>query len=159
MRPFFLGFGLLTIAACGGDSMGPTAPATTTTTTAPLPKADVRMTIDRFEADPSPERDKLVRFTWYIRLTETAGVGARVNFIRQEIWNRDFDQYERSEIGYDQVQEVCGTNELVGSSEWQCTVPFDFNLNNFEGLLSLTVTLYDDNGHLILLIFAKSLAE
>jgi hypothetical protein len=159
LRPLFLAFGLLTIAACGGDSMGPTAPATTTTTTAPLPKAQVTMTIDRFEADPSPERDKLVRFTWDIRLTETAGVGARVNFIRQEIWNRDFDQYERSEIGYDEVPEVCGTNELVGNSEWQCRVPFDFNLNNFEGYLRLIVSLFDDNGHSIPLIFERSLSD
>jgi hypothetical protein len=117
------------------------------------------MTIDRFEAVLSPERDKLVRFLWDIRLTETAGVGARVNFIRQEIWNRDFDQYERSEIGYDQVPEVCGTNELVGSSEWRCKFPFDFNITNFEGYLRLIVSLFDDNGHSIPLVFEKSLAD
>ena len=117
------------------------------------------MTIEGLEAGRSPERNKLLRFTWDIRLTETAGVGARVNFIRQEIWNRDFDQYERSEIGYDQVPEVCGTNELVGSSEWRCKVPFDFNITNFEGYLRLIVSLFDDNGHSIPLVFEKSLSD
>lgn len=110
------------------------------------------MTIEGLEASRSPERNKLLRFTWDIRLTETAGVGARVNFIRQEIWNRDFDQYERSEVGYDQVTEVCGTNELVGSSEWRCKVPFDFNISNFEGYLRLSVSLFDDNDHPIPLV-------
>jgi hypothetical protein len=117
------------------------------------------MTIERFEPILSPQRDKFLRFLWDIRLTEKAGVGAEVNFIRQELWNRDYDQYERSEVGFSEVPLVCGTNELAALSEWRCKVPFDINSSNFEGFLRLTVSLYDDNDHPIVLVLNVPLGE
>jgi hypothetical protein len=151
------------LASAGGCddevSGGPTSPVTTTTTIPQPAKASVALRVARVEPELSPVRGMRFRLTWHITLTETAGVGARVSILRQEIWNRDFDQYERTEIGENEIPGVCGTRILHAGSEWQCRAPFDFNLSNFEGLIRLTVALYDDFDNLIVLTINVPLSE
>jgi hypothetical protein len=145
---------LASLAGCDGDAPGgPTSPATTTTTTSvpPTAKAEVALRVDRVEGELSPVKGKRYRLTWHTTLIEAAGVGARVDSAVQEIWNRDFDQYEKSQLDGSELQEICGTDVLKAESEWACRIPFDFNLSNFEGLIRLTITLHDDFDNRIVL--------
>jgi hypothetical protein len=135
----------LSALACDGDSASSaTPPPASTTTTVPTGRAEVTLEISRVEPELSPVEGKRFRFTWFITLREAAGVSARVTLLRQDIWNRDFDQMERTDITGDEIVGVCGTDQLPKGSEWQCRVPFDFNLSNFEGLIRLTVALHDE---------------
>ena len=109
------------------------------------------MTAELIEAELSPEDDKLLRIRWRITLTESAGLDVKINYIRQDLWNRDFDQFERTEFGFEKVKEACGTNVVDKNSQWQCDVRFDINSTNFEGFLRLRVALVDERDNNIIL--------
>ncbi len=115
------------------------------------------MVADLIEIEFSPDDDLLLRSRWRITLSETGGVRAKINFVRQDIFNRDFDQFERREFGFVALAERCGTSFVPANGEWVCDVRFDFNSTNFQGILVITVGLVDDNDHPITLMFTVPL--
>ena len=149
----------LAAAACERSVVElPAAPSEPTA--APVQAADaakVEMFVEFLGGGPSPEPSRFARITWGINLIESAGVDARVSFVRQELWNRDFDQYERTEYGVERLEEQCGTRVVAAKSSWRCELPFDFNLSNFEGQIRISVGISDARGNESVLTFESPL--
>lgn len=133
---------------CNGDSgSGNTGPTpTTTTTTAGPTAAVVVMDILNYGALTSDGSGSI--FQVEIRLMETAGLGANINYIRLDYLRATGELEERSEIGADDIANVLGTNRLDASSTWQQTVGFFFRGSIKRGReLIVTVNLTDDRGN------------
>jgi len=101
-----------------------------------------------FVGDPAiviPGASKNADFIATLNITETAGVGARINFIRLQLL-RDRVEIERSEIGADFIEP---DNRIDPSSTTRIEVQLGFNseLTDLEAIF--TVSFTDDRGNLI----------
>ena len=101
-----------------------------------------------FVGDPAiviPGASKNADFIATVEITETAGVGASINFIRLQLL-RDRVEIERSEIGADFIEP---DNRIDPSSTTRIEVQLGFNseLTDLEAIF--TVSFTDDRGNLI----------
>ena len=113
--------------------------------TPPPEGADLSVT---FVGDPAiviPGASKNADFIATLEITETAGVGASINFIRLQLL-RDRVEIERSEIGADFIEP---DNRIDPSSTKRIEVQLGFNseLTDLEAIF--TVSFTDDRGNLI----------
>jgi hypothetical protein len=65
------------------------------------------------------------------RITESAGLGANVNFVRFSLL-RGGAEVERHEIGANDIIRVAGTNHISANGSISGRLIFDFNQSNFD---------------------------
>ena len=107
--------------------------------------ADLSVT---FVGDPAiviPGASKNADFIATLEITETAGVGASINFIRLQLL-RDRVEIERSEIGADFIEP---DNRIDPSSTTRIEVKLGFNSSIADLEAIFTVSFTDDRGNLI----------
>jgi len=101
-----------------------------------------------FVGDPAiviPGASKNADFIATLEITETAGVGASINFIRLQLL-RDRVEIERSEIGADFIEP---DNRIDPSSTTRIEVKLGFNSSIADLEAIFTVSFTDDRGNLI----------
>ena len=140
---------LLTLAAgCGdGNNSSTTAPTPTPTPTPPQPsQASITVEVLGFGAVASGSGNL---FAIGLRLTETAGVGANINFIRLEVFRATGEFEERQEIGAGQITSQTGSNRLAANSTRDLNpVLFTFNATVKSGrIIRVTTGFTDDRGN------------
>jgi hypothetical protein len=131
-----------------GCSDSPTNGTTTTsapaTTTVPA-SADIDVELLEFGGFLSGQGNL---FQVTIRITESGGVGAHINFARLEIFRATGELEERREIGAGQLIEGLGDNELDANSTEAIVLTFFFNATGKSGrTLLLTMGFTDDSGN------------
>lgn len=135
------GFGLLA-AACGGSS--PSAPSTPPNT---LPARSSITVAQNGTAllgiSPSALHDFRLRVPF--RVTESGGLGARMNFIRLQLF-RGGIEIERSELGAVQIEQGLGSNVIRASQTTTFSANFDFNSSTFD-FFRMTFSFTDDRGN------------
>lgn len=83
-----------------------------------------------------------------LTLTESAGVGANINFIRLEVFRATGEFEERQEIGSGAITAQTGSNRLDASGTRVFNVGFAFNATIKTGrVMRVTVGLTDDRGN------------
>ena len=147
--PVMLAFLLALTAGCGGDSNGSTTtttPTPTTTSTPQASQASVTVQVLGFGALGSDQGNL---FAIRLRLTESAGVGVNINFIRLEVFRATGEFEERQEIGAGQITSQTGSNRLAANSTRDLDpVLFTFNATIKSGrTIRVTVGLTDDLGN------------
>ena len=145
--PVMLAFLLALTAGCGGDSNGSTTTPTPTTTSTPqASQASVTVQVLGFGALGSDQGNL---FAIRLRLTESAGVGVNINFIRLEVFRATGEFEERQEIGAGQITSQTGSNRLAANSTRDLDpVLFTFNATIKSGrTIRVTVGLTDDLGN------------
>ena len=140
-------FFVLLIAGCGsGDSGTTSTPVTTTTTTIAGPsQASIVVSVPN-QAGIATGQGNLVAFD--IRMVETAGLGADINFIRLEIFRATGEFVERQEIGAGALIQQTGSNRIEANSIRLLPVVFRFNATVQRGrTMRLTIGFTDDRGN------------
>lgn len=137
---------VICLAVACGDSDSPTSttPATTTTTSV-IPQAQI--TLDASDATAYVGNQGNV-FQFDLRITETAGGGANINFIRLEVYRRDGTFVERQEYGAAVIINVTGSNRIeANESRLLDNVAFVFRATFKQGpIMVVTVGFTDDTG-------------
>jgi hypothetical protein len=135
---------ILFLASCGGD--GPTngtKTSTTSTTTTVVSRADIDVEILNIGALVSGQGNLLFV---EIRITESAGLGANINFARLEVFRATGELEERAEIGANDIIEGVGDNRLEAKATEEATLTFLFRATVKTGRqLELTLGFTDDN--------------
>ena len=91
----------------------------------------------------SPVRGFLSRLTVPLTISETAGTGVALNFVRVTFFDGS-REIERREIGANTIVAAFGTNRIEANGMLPTTVTFDFN--SVTVLAQITVGYTDDNG-------------
>lgn len=141
-------FAVLTLGlGCnGGGGDGPSNTSTVTTSVAGPSAAIVTMEVVDFGFAGFQGSGAL--FGLQLRLVESAGLGANVNFLRLDVLRATGELEERSEVGADEIVNALGTNRLDASSTWEQTVTFFFRATVKKGRrLVVTADLTDDKGN------------
>ena len=82
------------------------------------------------------------------QMTESAGVGAHINFARLEVFRATGELEERQEIGAGKIISGADDNRLEGNSTETATATFLFRATVKKGrMLHYTVGFTDDGGH------------
>ena len=82
------------------------------------------------------------------RLTESAGVGAHINFARLEVFRATGEFVERKEIGAGQITRGVDDNRLEGNTSETAVATFLFRATVKKGrTLRYTMGFTDDGGH------------
>jgi hypothetical protein len=138
---------LLTLGACGDGDSG------TTTTTSPTPTptpttpsaADISVDILSFGAAGSSMGNA---FEIGLRMTESAGLGANINFVRLEVFTALGAFEERQEIGSGSIIAQTGSNRLEGNATRTLNALFGFNATIKSGrIIQVTIGFTDDRGN------------
>jgi hypothetical protein len=138
---------MLALPACGGGSTGPTMTPTATPDTRPA-----RATVSVAQTTVgqiciSPLADKTIRVRIPMRISETAGLGVNVNFIRLQL-SKGATDVERAEMTATDVSRILGSNHINASSVANITMSHDFNASGDEwDTLRYTFGLTDDRGN------------
>ena len=131
---------------CGGD--GPTNSTNTTTTpvTTTVPaSAVIDVEVLTFGGIISGQGNL---FQVGIRMTESGGVGAHINFARLEIFRVTGELEERREIGAGAIIAGLGDNRLEANTSETATLTFLFRATAKSGRrLLLTMGFTDDSGN------------
>ena len=140
---------LLALAAgCGdGNNGSPTTPTPTPTPTPSQPsQASITVQVLGFGAITSGQGNL---FGIGLRVTESAGVGANINFIRLDVFRATGQFEERKEIGAGQITAQTGSNRLTANSTRDLDpVLFLFNATVKKGrIIRVTVGFTDDRGN------------
>lgn len=143
---------ILSLLAAGcGDGDGPTGgtnTSTTTTTTAGPSAAVILLDVIDFGLLASQGSGAL--FGLELRMRETAGLGANINYIRLDVLRATGELEERSEIGANEIVSELGTNRVGPNATWQNVVVFFFRATIKRGRqLIVTVNLTDDRGNTV----------
>ncbi|MCM2254233.1 MAG: hypothetical protein NDJ94_01060 [Vicinamibacteria bacterium] len=130
-------------AACGGGG-SPSAPSTPTPT---LP-ARSSLTVSQngtalLGISPSPLH--VFRLRVPFRVVESAGLGARMNFVRLQLY-RGASEIERAELGAVQIEQGLGSNVIRASQTTSFSANFDFNSTTFD-FFRMTFSFTDDRGN------------
>jgi len=130
---------LVAVSAVGcGSETGPTPPPVTQP---PRPsKANIIVTVGNVTVAASPRSGFRYRLAFDLTLRETAGLGAKLNFIRCDFRDSSGAAVERQEAGSNTLNRVEANASLTG----RLTV--DFNDSRTATVL-LTVSATDDNGN------------
>ena len=150
----------MTLAAGCGSGSSPSAPSPSIAeATDTVPKADISVAVGQ-DAVTGPSSES--GYTQYVRFTssisEAAGLGAHLNFIRGDFYlnNELVDRYEFSSA---QLIEETGTNRLEASSSRSFVVLLRWNAQC--DLIRTTFQFTDDQGnehHLVGNITANAIA-
>ena len=82
------------------------------------------------------------------QMTESAGVGAHINFARLDVFRATGELEERREIGAGKIISGANDNRLEGNSTETATATFLFRATVKKGrMLHYTVGFTDDGGH------------
>ena len=83
-----------------------------------------------------------------MRITESGGVRAHINFARLEVFRATGELEERQEIGAGQIIQGVGDNVLEANSSEEATITFFFRATIKKGRqLRLTMGFTDDQGN------------
>jgi hypothetical protein len=133
---------LIMAAACGSGS-NPTAPSTPVEATAP--KADITVAVGP-DAVSGPSLDP--DYTSYVRFTasmsEAAGLGAHLNYVRGDFY-QDGALVDRDHFTGAQLVEETGSNRLEAASARSFLVLLRWNASC--DLIRVTFQFTDDQGH------------
>jgi hypothetical protein len=136
--------GLLVVpfAACGSSGGGTPAPN-------PVPagpsRASITVTCSAFTLTLSPLQGFNYRISFPCTITESAGLGANLNFVRAS-FTAGGVEIERQEIGANTIIAVNGSNRIPASGRLQGNFVFDFNAGNATGG-RLEFNFTDDRGN------------
>jgi len=135
----------MTLAAGCGSGTSPSAPSPSIDSAATAPKADITVAVGP-DAVTGPSLEsgyaQYVRFT--TSLSESAGLGAHLNYIRGDFYldNALVDQYEFTGA---QLMEETGSNRLEARSSRSFVVLLRWNAEC--DLIRTTFQFTDDQGH------------
>jgi hypothetical protein len=133
-------------AACGGGASpsSPSAPdLDINAATPPKAEIDVTMGLDAvFGPSADPSYVSYVRFT--AAMTERAGLGANLDFVRGEFFKDDV-LMERFEVTASRIIEETGSNRLEAGSERSVTVMLRYSAP--ADLIRTTFHFTDDQGN------------
>lgn len=130
--------------ACGDSPTNGTTTTTTPATTTIPPSADIEVEILGFTGFIGDQGNL---FQVGVRLTESGGVGARINFARLEVFRATGELEERREIGSGQIIEGVGDNVLEANTSEEAFITFVFRATAKKGRrLVLTMGFTDDFG-------------
>jgi len=137
----------LPLSGCGGGGTDPT-PTTTTTSAPAVSRADISVEVLGFAAVGSGQGNL---FAIGLRMTERAGLGANINFIRLEVFRATGEFEERQEIGANDLIQQTGSNRLEARATRELNpVVFTFGATIKKGrTLQVTVGFTDDRGNRI----------
>lgn len=126
-----------TLPSCGSDggTATPTGPSQATLTVTQSSQGQVCF---------SPLAGFTSRARVPVRITESAGVGASINFIRLTLL-RGGVEVERREITAGAITSGLGTNRVAASGVVTATLSFDFNTTDFNSF-RLDFNFTDDRG-------------
>jgi hypothetical protein len=142
---------VLFLLATSCDDGGPTTngPTTTTTTTTAGPSAAVIL-LDVIDFGLFGVQGGGALFGVELRMRETAGLGANINYIRLDYLRATGELEERAEIGADDIGSELGTNRIGPNATWQEVVVFFFRASIKRGRqLIVIVNLTDDRGNTV----------
>lgn len=138
--------GLIAALGCNGGNNGPDTVTTTTSSIAGPSSAKISAEVVDFGLLSSSGSGAL--FGLQIRLTESAGVGAHINFFRLDVYRATGEVEESSEVGASDIVAGIGNNRLEPNSTWENVVIFFFRATIKKGRqLVVTVNLTDDKGN------------
>jgi hypothetical protein len=137
----------LAVMGCNGSSSGTTSPSPTPTTTVPAGPSAANITVTILDAAyVATGGGNAVGFE--LRITESAGLGANINFIRVDVFRATGLFEERQEIGSGQIIAQTGSNRLEASQTRNMTAILTFNATVKRGrILRLTLGTTDDRGN------------
>jgi len=133
------------------------SPTTSSSTPAPAPAPDPAPSVGASQASivvgvsnasVTPATGGGSNFNFSLGMTESAGVGSRINFVRLDIFRATGAFEERSEIGSGAIIAGAGDNRLDGNSTETASVTMLFRATIKKGRqMLLTVGFTDDNGN------------
>ena len=137
---------VLFLSSCGGDNpTGGTNTSTTSTTTTVVSMANIDVEVLDIGALVSGQGNLLFV---EIRIIESAGLGANINFARLEVFRATGELEERAEIGSNDIIAGVGDNRLEANETEEATLTFLFRATVKTGRqLVLTLGFTDDNGN------------
>ena len=147
---FVLVAGGLLLGGCGSDN--PTPPITGGTSVVvpppqPPPPSIANIDIEVLGVAAFSGSDGNF-FRIEFRMTESAGVGAHINFARLEVFRATGELEERKEIGAGQIIRGVDDNRLEGNTSETATATFLFRATIKKGRkLRYTMGFTDDGGH------------
>ena len=132
------------LAGCKENTVGPTPDPTPT----PGPsQAQITVSCGSFTVAASPRAG----FNWMISfpctVTESAGLGANLNFVRAR-FTLGGVEIERQEITANDILAAAGTNRVGASTSFPLTATFDFNRGDATGGI-LDFNFTDDRGNVL----------
>jgi len=149
MRNFVILLILSLLATGCGDGGGPTTTPTNTTTTTAGPTAAVIL-LDVLDFGLFSASGGGAVFAVELRMRETAGLGANINYIRLDYLKATGELEERAEIGANDIISELGTNRIGPNATWQEVVGFLFRASIKKGrMLIVIVNLTDDRGNTV----------
>jgi hypothetical protein len=137
---------VLVLSGCNGDSPtnGTTTSSAPATTSIP-PMAEISVEVLDFGALVSGQGNL---FFVSVRLEESGGVGANINFARLEVFRATGELEERQEVGAGQIIAGVGDNRLESNTTEEATITFLFRATVKRGRqLRLTMGFTDDFGN------------
>ena len=139
---------LLATGCDDGPTNGTSTTSSTTTTTAGPTAAVVLLDVLDFGLFGVQGGGAL--FGVELRMRETAGLGANINYIRLDYLRATGELEERAEIGADDIVSELGTNRIGPNATWQEVVIFFFRASIKRGRqLIVIVNLTDDRGNTV----------
>jgi hypothetical protein len=131
---------------CGDD--GPATPTPTPTPApTPSPPAAAKIKVDVVDAGVLASGQGNLLFM-DLKMVESGGLGANINFIRVEIFKATGEFEERQEIGADDIIDETGSNRLEKNATREESWVLLFRATIKSGrLLNVTVGFTDDAGN------------
>ena len=138
---------VLVFPACGGDSDD-----NGTTTPSGPSQASITVTCQGLQSaadlvGPSPRLGFTFRFTVPCTITESAGLGASINFVRMRLQVGGAD-VEVQEISGNDIVASTGSNRINASQSRTSSFIFDFNRGDAQGGV-LLFNFTDDRGNVL----------
>ncbi len=137
------------LVGCSDDTLPPVGPSGVTNGTLPPPppppSAVISVEVLDFGGLATGQGNL---FFVEFKMTESAGVGANINFVRLEVFRATGELEERQEIGAGQILAESGSNRLEASQTREESVLFGFRATVKKGrTLRLTIGFTDDQGN------------
>jgi hypothetical protein len=137
----------MVLPACGGgDSPAAATPPAPTPTPGPS-QATITVTCNSFSVATSSRAGFSFRITFPCTISESAGLGANMNFIRAR-FTRGGVEVERQEIGANDIIAGFGSNRVNANATVTGTFFFDFNRGDATGGI-LDFNFTDDRGNVL----------
>jgi hypothetical protein len=144
---FLVVLAVFLIVGCSSDSSTSPSPTTTSTTPTSSGPSSASITVTIMDAAfVGTNQGNAVGFE--LRLQESAGLGANINYIRVDVYRATGQFEERQEIGSGEINRQTGSNRLNASTTRTIVPVITFNATIKTGrILRLTVGLTDDRGN------------
>ena len=141
---------LLTLSACSDKSSSPTTPtpapvAQATSAPATPSRANIRGSVLRRVLLTSGEGNVLA---FEFRLVESGGLGAHIDFVRYELYNREGRFLERNEFGAGAIRRDLDTNRIEANETRQFTVAMLMRQTiKLHQIVNITIGITDVKGN------------